>query len=224
MENREKYTKGAGTSAEKVHWVPFKDMVDTWKDIPGYDGKYQVDIEGNIRRVYKSGKTRPMTAYKKSMTGSQRLIVKLTKCGKPKEVIVLQVVARTFLGACPAGCVPYHKNGVQSDNYVNNIGYINRTELGRLTGAKARRKPVAKIDCSGEAVEIYSSAREAAKRNHMSYQTVIDRCNGKCKSAFAPDGYAYAWEDKEVSMRHAIRKIEQHNGYMPKAQEIQFDF
>ena len=81
-----------------------------------------------------------------------------------------------------------------------------------------------KIDGTGEIVEVYSSAREAAKQNFMSYQTVIDRCNGKCKSAFAPDGYAYAWEDKEISMRNAIRKIELANGYMPKVVSTEFDF
>lgn len=42
----------------------------------------------------------------------------------------------------------------------------------------------------------------------MSYQTIIDRCNGGCKSAFAPDGFAYAWEDSRVSMRNALKKIE----------------
>ena len=66
---------------------------------------------------------------------------------------------------------------------------------------------MAKIDSNGEIVDVYTSARQAAKSNFMSYQTVIDRCNGKCKSAFAPDGYAYAWEDSEVSMKHALSKI-----------------
>lgn len=181
-------------------------------------------MDGDIRRVYRSGKTRAMTPYSKRMSGSQRLVVKLTKNGKSKEEIVMQIIARTFLGECPAGYVPYHKNGVQSDNYVNNIAYIRKTELGKMTGAKSRRQPVVKIDSSGEMVEVYSSAREAGKRNYMSYQTITDRCNGKCKRAFAPDGYAYAWDDKEVSIRNAIRKIELENGFMPKAPGVQFDF
>ena len=199
-------------------------MIETWTDIVGYDGKYQVDREGNIRRVFPSGKTRPMTPYHKKMSGSQRLVVKLTINGKAKEEILLQIVAKTFLGECPEGCVPYHKNGCQFDNYVNNIAYISREELGRMTGANSRRQPVAKIDSNGEIVEVYSSARKAAKENYMSYQTVIDRCNGKVKSAFAPDGYAYAWEDSEVSMKHAIRKIELSNGYMPKAPNVEFEW
>ena len=182
-------------------------MLDTWTDIIGYNGKYQVDKEGNVRRVFPSGKTRQMTPYHKKMSGSQRLVVKLTINGKSKEEILLQIVSKTFLGECPDGCVPYHKNGCQSDNYVNNIGYISRVELGKLTGPKSRRKSVVKIDNMGLIVDVYSSARKAAKENYMSYQTIMDRCNGKCKSAFAPDGYAYAWEDSEVSMKHALNKI-----------------
>lgn len=199
-------------------------MKESWRDIPGYDGKYQVDMNGVVRRIYKSVKTRQMTPYHKKMSGSQRLVVKLTKDGKPKEEILMQLVARAFLGLPPPGYVPHHKNGCQSDNYIQNIEYISRRELGKKTGKNSRRQPVVKIDETGEIVEVYSSAREAAKQNFMSYQTVIDRCNGKCKSAFAPDGYAYAWEDKEISMRNAIRKIELANGYMPKVVSTEFDF
>ena len=197
---------------------------ESWRDIPGYDGKYQADMNGNVRRIYGSGKARTMKPYPKKMSGSPRLVVKLTKDGKAKEVILLQIMARTFLGVPPADHVPYHRNGCQSDNYIQNIAYISKKELGKRTGKNSRRQPVAKIDASGEIVEVYCSAREAARKNFMSRQTVTDRCNGKCKKAFAPDGYEYAWEDKEVSMRTAIRRIEQSNGYMPKAPEVAFEF
>ena len=183
-------------------------MIETWKDIEGYNGKYQVDREGKVRRVYASGKTRLMNPYHKKMSGSQRLVVKLTNDGKAKEVILMQIVAKAFLGPIPPGHVPYHRNGCQSDNYVNNIVYISKKELGKKTGAQSRKQSVAKISSNGEIVELYPSAREAARQNYMSYQTIIDRCNGKCKRAFAPDGYAYAWEDSEISMKQALAKIE----------------
>lgn len=185
-------------------------MIQRWKNIPGYDGKYQADTEGNIRRVYPSGKTRKMTAYHKKMSGSQRLVVKLTRDGKSKEEILMQIIARTFLGEPPAGCVAYHRNGCQSDNYIQNISYISRKKLGKLTGAKARRQPVAKLDSSGEVLEVYSSAREAGKKNYCSYQTVTDRCNGKVK---APLGNIdFAWEDSEISMNRAVRRLERKFG------------
>ena len=196
-------------------------MKESWKDIPGYDGKYQADTEGNIRRVYPSGKTRLLRPYHKHMSGSQRMIVKLTRDGKSREEIVMQLIAKTFLGVPPPGHVAYHKNGCQYENHIQNISYISKRELGKLTRAKSRRQPVAKIDCNGEVVEVYSSAREAARKNYMSYQTIIDRCNRKCKSTFAPDGYAYAWDDKEISMRYALRKIEIEDGYMPKAPDVE---
>ncbi len=168
-------------------------MIETWRNIPGYDGVYQADREGNIRRVFASGKGRLLMPHHKKMSGSQRLIVHLTHNGKSKEEVVMSLVARTFLGPCPNGCVPYHINGIQSDNYVNNIAYIDRRKLGKMTGGKSRRKPVAKIDQNGEIVDVYTSAREAAKRNYMGYQTVMDRCNGKT-SKVAPDGYFYKWD------------------------------
>lgn len=199
-------------------------MKETWKDIPGYEGKYQVDIEGNIRHVFTSGKIRILKPYIKKTSNNQRFVVKLTKDGKTKEETMIQIIAKAFLGNPPPGYVPYHKNGCQSDNYIQNIAYISRKDLGKLTGRNSRRQPVAKIDSSGQIIEVYSSARECARKNFMSRQTVTDRCNGKCKSAFAPDGYAYAWEDKEVSMRNAISKIEQEIGYLPKAREVEFEW
>ena len=114
-------------------------MKESWKDIPGYDGKYQADMEGNIRRVYQSGKTRLMTPYHKKMSGSQRLVVKMTRDKKAKEEILVQIMAKTFLGNPLPGHVPYHKNGCQEDNYIQNIAYISRRDLGNLTGRNAKR-------------------------------------------------------------------------------------
>jgi hypothetical protein len=202
-------------------------LTEKWKDIPDYNGKYQASTEGNVRRVFRSGKTRKMTPYHKKMSGSQRMVVKLTQNGKSREEILISLIAKTFLGPAPPGMVPYHKNGMQSENYLNNIAYITKQELGKMTGARSRRKPVVKLDTSGQDVAYYRSARQAAKQNYMSYQTIIDRCNGDVKRGPAPDGFEYAWDDSEVSRRKAIRRMELAGNYlppMPKAPVIEFDF
>lgn len=196
-------------------------MIGTWKDIPGFKGIYQADREGNIRRLYQNGKVRILTPYHKKMSGSQRLVVKLTANGQSREVVVIQVIARTFLGPPPAGHIPVHRNGCQSDNYVNNIKYISRQQAGKIYGARSKRKAVVKIDNHGEIVEVYSSARMAAKANYLSHQTVTDRCNGKCKSPYAPDGYAYAWEDSGKSLERAIEKIERQKELCDQRKERQ---
>ena len=193
-----------------------KFSADTWRDIKDFDGKYQVSFSGQIRRVYKSGKTRILKPYtsskgsKKYKRTKQKLYVGLTKDGKKKVFLVHQIVAEHFLPKPKKGQVIYHKNKMLSDNWANNLAYISREDLGRLTGAGSRRKPVVKINRDGEIVDCYTSAREAGRQNYMSYQTVMDKCNltSVKRSIFAPDGYAYAWEDDDKSFNATIRRIE----------------
>ena len=170
-------------------------MPEIWKDVPGFEGLYQASTDGRIRRLCKNGKTRVLTPFRHKMAGSQRLVVSLRRDGRAHERVVIGIIALTFLGPCPEGCVPYHINGLQGDNSVGNIAYIPRTELGKMTGAASGRRPVAKVDASGEPVEFYSSAREAGRKNNMSFMAVVKRCNGKIKNPFALDGHDYRWDD-----------------------------
>jgi hypothetical protein len=176
------------------------DGKDIWRDIPGYNGKYQASRLGDVRRVLKNGEYRAMTPYRKNGEKHKKILrerqfVKLTIDGKSKEVPMLKVMQLTFLGAAPKGKVPYHKNGLVTDNRAENIGFISRQQLGAKTGGRTKRtKCVFKIDRKGEVVEIYTSARTAAKENNMSYQTVLDRCHNKVKKPFELDGYNYQFE------------------------------
>lgn len=121
--------------------------------------------------------------------------VKLTDPqGRTKDVPVLRLMVKVWFGGCPVGKVPYHKNGDLTDHCYTNIGFITNKELGRLTGGKSARIPVAKVNEAGEVVDFYPSARKAAKANHLSYQAVLDRCHGKIKKPFALDGYTYRFE------------------------------
>lgn len=150
-------------------YMPEENGPNWWRDIPGYGGKYQVNRLGEIRRVFPSGSVRDMTPYKKSGAKHKkilrnRLFVKLTGENGSKEVAVLKIVAGAWHGPTPSGMVPYHKNGIVTDNRAENIGFIDKQTLGRNTGHMAeKRRTVFKINTSGEVVEIYRSAREAAK-------------------------------------------------------------
>lgn len=166
-----------------------------WKDIPGYNGKYRVNRNADVQRVFPSGLVRDMTPYRKKNKGNG-LFVKLTINGKSKEVAVLKIMAETWYSNQDKNLVPYHKNRNVTDNHVDNIGFITRRELGRLTGHMAKkRKCVIKISKDGEEVDIYRSARVAAKENNMSYQTVLDRCHNRVKNPFALDGHTYQFEE-----------------------------
>lgn len=172
-----------------------------WYDIPGYDGKYQINYHGEIRRKLKKG-WKMLHPYRKKANG--RTAVKLN-C---EEQIVMKLMQITFIGDLPEGKVTYHKNGIITDDTLNNIGIITRQELGRLTGKQnGKSKVIVKISEDGEIVEYYKSAREAGRKNHMSYQTILRYISGKTKSLFAPDGYAYCLDD-DRQIGKTIRRIE----------------
>lgn len=169
-----------------------------WKDIPGYGGKYQASRTGEIRHVYKSGCTRQLKSFKKKskITRRRRFINLTLPDGKRKEVAVAKIVAETFIGKTPPDMVLYHINGDVADNRVDNLGFISRSELGKMTGAKSsKRKAVFKVNSIGEEIEVYPSAREAAKHNYMSYQTVINHCQGKIKNPFKWYDYTFRYEE-----------------------------
>lgn len=177
-------------------YIPIDNGSDWWRNIPGYSGKYRVSRAGNIQRVFSSGLVRDMTPYRKqSKVLRNRLFIKLTIDGKSKEVAMLKIMAETWYNNQDKDLVPYHKNGIVTDNHVDNIGFISRSELGKLTGHMAnKRKSVFKVTENGEEIEVYRSAREAAKANYMSYQAVLDRCHNKIKNPFALDGFTYQFE------------------------------
>lgn len=177
---------------------------DWWRDIPGYEGAYQISRDGQVRTWrwrgdHFSKEPRFLTKYiRKARYGRKpkRQYVKLTDSrGKPKDAAVIRLMVITWLGGYPPGKVAYHKNGDTRDDSLNNIGFISSRELGRKTGGKSKRIPVAKVDEAGEVVAVYTSARQAAKANHLSYQSVLDRCHGKIRNPFALDGHTYRFDD-----------------------------
>lgn len=165
-----------------------------WRDVYGFEGRYQVSRLGTIRRIFKSG-VRDLAPFHKCIGGHGRLFVKLIdKDGNGKLMSVQGIVARAWLGPMPDGMVPHHKNGIKTDNRADNIAYITKSELGKKTGAASRRKTVFKINPVGEIVETYQSARAAARANYCSHQAIIDRCNNRVQNPFNMDGYNYQYD------------------------------
>lgn len=173
-----------------------------WRCIPGYGGMYQINWDGEVRtwrwrkdKIAQKPRILNQFMARRGRTGRARFVKLIDSNGKAQDVKVLRLMAEVWLGGIPEGKVPYHKNGDLADHCVNNVGFATRQELGKMFGAKASRIPVAKVTPDGEIVEVYPSARAAAKANYMSYQSVIDRCNGKVKNPYALDGHNYIWED-----------------------------
>lgn len=172
---------------------------EIWRDIPGYGGRYQASTEGRIRKIWPvSGKKTICTPYrrqrrKQANSDALRVHISLPD-GRRVERTVINLVAETFLGSVPGRCA-VHKNGMSADNSLSNIALMTNSQIGKTFGAQAKRRPVVKIDETGEIIACYPSARAAASENYVSHQTVADRCNRRVKKEFALDGFSYRWDD-----------------------------
>lgn len=168
---------------------------DLWTEIAGYNGRYEINPYGQIRRIYAS-----CIRYMQHCVNSHgEVVIRLSdSTGQRHEHKVSKLVAAAFKPQPRTGMVLFHVNQCKSDNYVGNLKWTSRRALGKATGAKSRRQSVVKLNADGSILDFYSSARAAGRANHMSYQTVLDYCNGQIKKkTTAPDGNIYRWDANE---------------------------
>jgi len=162
-------------------------------DIPGYEGKYYVCLDGTVWHRWKTTDTQ-MFGHKK---GRNRDLKLTDKTGKVTCRTMSWIMKHTYFRDLPPDMVLMHRNGIERDWSVHNLKPISRQELGRKRYRSNSARSVLKIDPeTGEILAAYSSSREAGRKNHCSYQTILDACNMKNvrRTGMAPDGYLYRWE------------------------------
>lgn len=165
---------------------------ELWKNVAGYDGVYQVSTEGRVRKKYSDGRIR---IIKPKTIGEQPMLcVRLEdKNGKQRHPSLHRLVAETFYG--PLGDkVAVHKNGLYSDNSFRNLAIMSKAEFAVFRNKRAFRQPVEKIAPDGSVVDVFPSARDAAKSDFVNIHAVTDRCNGMLKDEFNFTGFSYRWE------------------------------
>lgn len=101
--------------------------METWKDIPKYEGHYQISNLGNVKS-FKSKHFGKM--LKQAPTGKRRkyLIVDLNKDGKGKVFRVHQLMAEVFLGGAPTcrKMVIDHIDNDPTNNHIDNLQIISQ--------------------------------------------------------------------------------------------------
>ena len=120
---------------------------EVWKDVPGYEGLYQVSNMGRVKSLerYKNNHSKkqlvPEIIKSINPDDGKYLCVALSKNSTAKTIRVYQLVAIVFLNHIPnkpSGLIVDHKDDNKSNNNLSNLQLIttaqnNRKEKSRLT-------------------------------------------------------------------------------------------
>lgn len=194
-------TDGVAPLKKRQEWYAKESYPDeTWLQVNGTKNNYLVSNYGRVKRVYKSVE-RFMLPYQRK--GEGNLFVKIDG----NEIKVGHLVADAFLRKRLPHESVIRKNGIVTDDHAANLRIISKAELGRRTGYKSKSMPVVQIDArTGEIVNEYRSAREAARNYFMSYQAILNRCNGVHSQS---DGYIWKFArdvvSKDINAREKLK-------------------
>jgi len=167
--------------------------LETWKDIEGYNGYYQVSNHGRVRsieRVVKRGSNYLPVSERILKLGTKcgYKTVALSKYGKVKYYQVHRLVAKSFIpNPKNLPCVN-HKDENPGNNNVSNLewctkSYNNSYNDVRIKAAVCKRKPIIQMSKSGKFIKEWSHAREAAECLGLSKGAIYQCCKGKIKTS-----------------------------------------
>lgn len=124
-------------------------MKETWKDVPGYEGLYQVSTLGQVKRLETIIKVRFKTKEAERIQPEKILVqytredhyptVTLSKENKQWNISVHRLVSLTFLPNPENKKYINHKNGIKTDNRLENLEWCTASENAqhaRDTGLK----------------------------------------------------------------------------------------
>lgn len=140
-------------------------MKEKWKDIPDYEGLYQISDLGRVKnsknQILKSSKR--YDGYVK---------VNLSKNGEKKTYYLHRLVVSAFWGESSSTLHINHKDENKSNNSLDNLELCNQ-KYNNNYGTRGRRiskslaKKVDQYDLNGNFIKTWNSHKEAEKVLHI---------------------------------------------------------
>lgn len=148
---------------------------ETWKDIPGYEGRYQVSSLGRVRTD--SGKIMSL-----ELTQRGYFRVELWSSHSRKRFKVHRLVAIVFIPNPKNLPQVDHINGDKTDNRVENLRWVSNLQNCRFDNKKKLvRVPVIVTSNDGKA-DVYPSISAAARAIGVSRYGVMAVLSGTQKT------------------------------------------
>lgn len=154
-----------------------KTTPESWLPIPGYQGKYLISNQGNIRKVSLNTIAQPLSIR---IDRAGYMTTRLCKSNKIETVYIHRLVATAFVPNLYGKPFVNHKDGNKLNNAAENFEWTTHAENiqhaydSGLICKRRQRKMVVDL-CSGRQ---FSSVREASELVHIPYPTLKNYLNG----------------------------------------------
>lgn len=163
-------------------------MSEIWKEVPGYEGLYEVNNLGNVKKSRSGRLLKPQNSKK------GYLHVVLCRNGKEKGFRIHRLVYSAFHGEIPAGFEVNHINEDKADNRLENLNLMSHKEninwgTGVRRSAKSRKgktyngKRVAQVDREYTLIKIHDSLKNASVETGAFVSNISTCCKRKDKTA-----------------------------------------
>ena len=181
-------------------------MNEEWKDIPGYEGRYQVSNLGRVKSIarvcnvgqHSAAYHLPEKIMRPKVRKSGYSLVALNKDGVAKDAYIHRLVAQSFIPN--EGGLPYinHKDENPRNNRVDNLEWCTPKYNANYNGANIRgglkrRVAIVQKTLDGEFIKEWSSAKEAGELYGRSGSKNI---NNALRFPNRVTAYGYIWEYK----------------------------
>jgi len=109
-------------------------MIEIWKDVIGFEGLYQVSNTGNVKSMPKhikngvSSFVSEVNILKNSLTGGGYYRVNLRSNSTTKSMLVHRLIAMAFIPNPQGKLYINHKNGIKTDNSIDNLEWCTHRE------------------------------------------------------------------------------------------------